>query len=226
MENFQLIMDSFPYLLKGTLITLELTLFSLIIGFFVGVIISFGQLYGNKFVQFIFLIYERVFRSIPLLIILFLIFYGLPTLGIRLDPLIASIMGLGLRSSAYQSQILRGAILSIPKGQLDAADSIGMNKFQTFYYIIFPQAVRISISGWTNEAAVVLKDTSLAYALGVVELLRQGTYIIALTNRPLIVYLICGVIYFILTFSLSRLMGKVEEKFSILGYEKRSSRSV
>jgi polar amino acid transport system permease protein len=155
-----------------------------------------------------------------------LIFYGLPILGIRLDPLIASIMGLGLRSSAYQSQILRGAILSIPKGQLDAADSIGMNKFQTFYYIIFPQAVRISISGWTNEAAVVLKDTSLAYALGVVELLRQGTYIISLTNSPLIVYLICGVIYFILTFSLSRLMGKVEEKFSILGYEKRSSRSV
>jgi polar amino acid transport system permease protein len=101
-----------------------------------------------------------------------------------------------------------------------------MNKFQTFYYIIFPQAVRISISGWTNEAAVVLKDTSLAYALGVVELLRQGTYIISLTNSPLIVYLICGVIYFILTFSLSRLMGKVEEKFSILGYEKRSSRSV
>ncbi len=222
MQDIQVIINSFPYLLKGTLVTLELTLFSLLIGFVVGVVISFGQLYGNKLVQFIFLIYERVFRSIPLLVILFLIFYGLPALGIRLDPLIASILGLGLRSSAYQSQILRGAISSIPKGQLDAAYSIGMNKIQTFFYIIFPQAIRIALSGWTNEAAVVLKDTSLAYALGVVELLRQGTYIISVTNRPLIVYLICGVIYFILTFSISRGLGRIEKKLAIPGYETRS----
>ncbi|MDN5345921.1 polar amino acid ABC transporter permease [Petrotoga miotherma DSM 10691] len=222
MEDIQVIINSFPYLLKGTLVTLELTFFSLLIGFVMGIIISFGQLYGNKLVQFIFLIYERVFRSIPLLVILFLIFYGLPAIGIRLDPLIASILGLGLRSSAYQSQILRGAILSIPKGQLDAAYSIGMNKIQTFFYIIFPQAIRIALSGWTNEAAVVLKDTSLAYALGVVELLRQGTYIISVTNRPLIVYLICGVIYFILTFSISRGLGRIEKKLAIPGYETRS----
>ncbi|WP_245863586.1 amino acid ABC transporter permease, partial [Petrotoga halophila] len=222
LEDIQVIINSFPYLLKGTLVTLELTFFSLLIGFVMGIIISFGQLYGNKLVQFIFLIYERVFRSIPLLVILFLIFYGLPAIGIRLDPLIASILGLGLRSSAYQSQILRGAILSIPKGQLDAAYSIGMNKIQTFFYIIFPQAIRIALSGWTNEAAVVLKDTSLAYALGVVELLRQGTYIISVTNRPLIVYLICGVIYFILTFSISRGLGRIEKKLAIPGYETRS----
>jgi polar amino acid transport system permease protein len=97
-----------------------------------------------------------------------------------------------------------------------------MNKIQTFFYIIFPQAIRIALSGWTNEAAVVLKDTSLAYALGVVELLRQGTYIISVTNRPLIVYLICGVIYFLLTFSLSRGLGKIEKKLTIPGYETRS----
>jgi len=222
LEDIQVIINSLPYILKGTLVTLELTFFSLILGFFTGIIISFGQLYGNKFVKFVFLIYERVFRSIPLIVILFLIFYGLPSLGIRLDPLVASIIGLGLRSSAYQSQILRGAISSISKGQLDAAYSIGMNKIQTFFNIIFPQAIRIALSGWSNEAAVVLKDTSLAYALGVVELLRQGTYIISVTNRPLIVYLICGVIYFFLTFSLIRGLGKIEKKLTIPGYETRS----
>jgi polar amino acid transport system permease protein len=222
LEDIQVIINSLPYLLKGTLVTLELTFFSLILGFVVGVIISFGQLYGNKFFQLIFLIYERVFRSIPLIVVLFLIFYGLPAIGIRLDPLIASIIGLGLISSAYQSQIFRGAISSISKGQLDAAYSIGMNKIQTFIYIIFPQAIRIALSGWINEASVVLKDTSVAYALGVVELLRQGTYIISVTNRPLIVYLICGAIYFVLTFSLSRGFGMIEKKLTIPGYETRS----
>lgn len=221
MSELKVIINSFPFLLQGLLVTVELTVFSLILGFIVGVTISFGQLYGNKILQFILLIYERVFRSIPLLVILFLIFYGLPSLGIRLDPFVASVIGLGLRSSAYQSQIFRGAISSIPKGQLDAAYSLGMNNIQTFFYIIFPQAIRIALSGWTNEAAVVLKDTSLAYALGVVELLRQGTYIIAVTNRPLIVYLICGIIYFVLTFSLSRGLGALERRLSIPGYEVR-----
>lgn len=221
MNELNVIINSFPFLLQGLLITVELTVFSLILGFIVGVAISFGQLYGNKILQFILLVYERIFRSIPLLVILFLIFYGLPSLGIRLDPFVASVIGLGLRSSAYQSQIFRGAISSIPKGQLYAAYSLGMNNIQTFFYIIFPQAIRIALSGWTNEAAVVLKDTSLAYALGVVELLRQGTYIIAVTNRPLIVYLICGIIYFVLTFSLSRGLGALEKRLSIPGYEVR-----
>ncbi|PNR97025.1 amino acid ABC transporter permease [Petrotoga sp. 9PWA.NaAc.5.4] len=222
MTNLEIIIDSLPYLLKGTLVTLELTFFSLILGLIIAILVSFGQLYGNKVIQFIFLVYERVFRSIPLLVVLFLIFYGLPLIGIRLDPLIASILGLGLISSAYQSQIFRGAILSIDKGQIDAAYSLGMSKIQTFANIILPQAMRLSLPGWTNEASVVLKDTSLAYALGVIELLRQGTYVIAVTNKPLLVYSFCGVIYFILTFSLSRTLHLVEKKISIPGYETRS----
>lgn len=220
--NLEIIINALPYLLKGTLVTLELTFFSLILGLIIAILVSFGQLYGNKVIQFIFLVYERVFRSIPLLVVLFLIFYGLPLIGIRLDPLIASILGLGLISSAYQSQIFRGAILSIDKGQIDAAYSLGMSKIQTFANIILPQAMRLSLPGWTNEASVVLKDTSLAYALGVIELLRQGTYVIAVTNKPLLVYSFCGVIYFILTFSLSRTLRLVEKKISIPGYETRS----
>lgn len=220
--NLEIIINALPYLLKGTLVTLELTFFSLILGLIIAILVSFGQLYGNKAIQFIFLVYERVFRSIPLLVVLFLIFYGLPLIGIRLDPLIASILGLGLISSAYQSQIFRGAILSIDKGQIDAAYSLGMSKIQTFANIILPQAMRLSLPGWTNEASVVLKDTSLAYALGVIELLRQGTYVIAVTNKPLLVYSFCGVIYFILTFSLSRTLRLVEKKISIPGYETRS----
>ncbi|CEP78573.1 MAG TPA: amino acid ABC transporter permease [Defluviitoga tunisiensis] len=221
MENLKIIIDSLPHLLKGTLVTLELAFFSIVLGFVVSIIVALGQLYGNKFVRAFFLFYERLLRSLPELVILFLIFYGLPLIGIRLNPLFASIVGLGLRSSAYQSQIFRGAISSLPKGQVDAAYSLGMTKFQTFFNVIFPQAFRISLSGWTNEAAVVLKDTSLAYALGVIELLRQGTYIIAVTNKPLLIYLICGLIYFVLTFSLSKGLGYVEKKLEIPGYEVR-----
>ncbi|HOB15942.1 MAG TPA: amino acid ABC transporter permease [Defluviitoga sp.] len=221
MESLQIVINSIPYLLKGTVVTLELAFFSIVLGFMVAIFVSIGQLYGSKFVQTFFLLYERILRSLPELVILFLIFYGLPIIGIRLNPLVASIIGLGLRSSAYQSQIFRGAISSLPKGQVDAAYSLGMTKFQTFFNVIFPQAMRISLSGWTNEAAVVLKDTSLAYSLGVIELLRQGTYIIAVTNKPLLIYVICGLIYFALTFSLSKGLGYVEKKLAIPGYEVR-----
>jgi len=221
LESLQIVINSIPYLLKGTVVTLELAFFSIVLGFMVAIFVSIGQLYGSKFVQTFFLLYERILRSLPELVILFLIFYGLPIIGIRLNPLVASIIGLGLRSSAYQSQIFRGAISSLPKGQVDAAYSLGMTKFQTFFNVIFPQAMRISLSGWTNEAAVVLKDTSLAYSLGVIELLRQGTYIIAVTNKPLLIYVICGLIYFALTFSLSKGLGYVEKKLAIPGYEVR-----
>ncbi len=217
----KLIVESLPILLKGTLVTIQLTLAGLALGLIIAIPVSFFQVYGARVPRLVCSIYEKTFRSIPLLVLLMLIFYGLAEVGVRLDPFFACVLGLGLRSSAYQSQIFRGAILSVGKGQTVAALSIGMTRFQTFRYIVFPQALRFSIAPWTNELTVVLKDSSMAYALGVVELLRQGSYIIARTYEPMVIFLLCAAIYLALTLFANRILTFVEKKLRIPGFETR-----
>ena len=215
--------ESLPILLKGALVTIELTLAGLALGLVIAVPVSFFQVYGARVPRLVCSIYEKTFRSVPLLVLLMLIFYGLPEVGVRLDPFFACVLGLGLRSSAYQSQIFRGAILSVGKGQTVAALSIGMTRFQTFRYIVFPQALRFSIAPWTNELTIVLKDSSMAYALGVVELLRQGSYIIARTYEPMVIFLLCAGIYLALTIFANRILSFVEKKLKIPGFETREA---
>lgn len=222
-DNLAIIWGALPSLLKGALVTIKLTVFGLGLGLVIAIPISFGQVYGNYIIKLIISAYERVLRSIPLLVILMLIFYGLPGIGIRLPEFIAAVIGIGLRSSAYQSQIFKGAIQSVAGSQTKAALSLGMSKLEAFRYIILPQAIRVVIPPFTNEAAIVLKDTSLAYSLGVIELLRQGRYIISTTYEPMPVFIAVAAIYFIMTFSFNNVMKKVEAKIKIpgIGIEER-----
>lgn len=217
----KLIFESLPFLLKGTWVTVQLTVLGLLLGLIVAIPVSFFQVYGGSFSRTVCSIYERTFRSIPLLVLLMLIFYGLPEVGIRLDPFLACVLGLGIRSSAYQSQIFRGAVLSVSKGQTLAAYSLGMNKLQAFWHVVLPQALRFSIAPWTNELTVVLKDSSMAYSLGVVELLRQGSYIVARTYEPMVIFLTCAAIYLVLTLSANKIFAFVEKKLAIPGFEMR-----
>jgi len=203
--------------MEGALVTIKLTFFSLGLGIILGIPLAFLQLYGNSFIKWLVLVYERILRSIPLLVILFLIFFGLPTIGIKFPPFIAAVIGIGLRSAAYQSQIFRGAIQSVSGTQMKAALSMGMTRLQGFTYVILPQAIRVAIPPFSNEAAIVLKDTSLAYALGVIELLRQGRYIIATTYEPLTIFIAIAVIYFIFTVSINTMLGYFERKYKVPG---------
>ena len=203
--------------MEGALVTLRLFIAGLGLGVVLGIPLAFGQTYGNKLIRGLIAVYERVLRSIPLLVILFLLYYGLPLLGIRFPPMVAAILGLGLRSSAYQSQIFRGAILSISESQLKAALSLGMTGIQAFFHIILPQAIRIAIPPFANEAAIVLKDTSLAYALGVIELLRQGYYVMTNTAEPLAVFVAIGAIYFVMTVIINTGLARVEQGLKIPG---------
>jgi polar amino acid transport system permease protein len=162
-------------------------------------------------------IYERLARSIPLLVMLLLLNYGLPRLGLRIPVFRAAVIGIGLRSAAYQSQIYRGAIQSVGGSQLKAALSLGMSRFKAFFYIIAPQAIRIAIPPVANESAIVLKDTSLAFTIGVVELLRQGEYYIATSNKPMVIYLTVAFIYFVLTTLVNGGLSLFERKYQIPG---------
>jgi polar amino acid transport system permease protein len=198
-------------------VTIELTFWSLLIGIVICLPLAFGQVYGNKALKFVIAIYERLARSIPLLVMLLLLNYGLPRLGLRIPVFRAAVIGIGLRSAAYQSQIYRGAIQSVGGSQLKAALSLGMSRFKAFFYIIAPQAIRIAIPPVANESAIVLKDTSLAFTIGVVELLRQGEYYIATSNKPMVIYLTVAFIYFVLTTLVNGGLSLFERKYQIPG---------
>ncbi len=217
----QLFLSSISILLKSTGTTVELTVASIFLGTVVAIFVALGQVYGNLWIKIVATVYERTTRSIPILIIMFMIFFGFPSMGIRFEPFVAAVLALGLRSSAYQSQIFRGSLLAVSKGQILAARSLGMTEIQVFFHVTFPQAIRFSIAPLTNEFTIVLKDTSIAYAIGVTELLREGTYIVSTSYEPLLIYSMCAAIYFVITFGTNKFVSIAEKKFSIPGYEIR-----
>lgn len=221
MNQLQIIWQGLPSLLAGTLVTLNLTLYFLVLGFLLGVLLALGQVYGPFSLKtFIIIPFERFFRAVPELVLLFLFFFGSSFFHINLSAFMAAVLAMGLRSAAYQSQIFRGAIQSIGEDQMKAARSMGMSTLQSVRYVILPQALRLSIPSWTNEYAVVLKDSSLAYAIGVTELLRQGRYIVARTfGNALLIYSVCALIYFVLIFIGNQILKFLEKKYKIPGFE-------
>ena len=205
--------------------TLVLTAFGILLGTTFGIALAMGRSYGKKLLSFSILIYEKVFRGIPLLVLFFLIYFGLPQIGINLDAFTSAILGLGLRSAAYQAQIFRGAINSIPEGQVTAAYSLGMSKLKAIRHVILPQVLRLSIPGWSNEFTILLKDTSLAFTIGVIELMRQGRYIqVRDPDLVLIVFLLIAVIYFLLVFTANKTLRYVEKKYQMVGYQVEAHR--
>jgi polar amino acid transport system permease protein len=202
------------YILKiGLPYTLLLTFLGLLIGFIIGMVLALMRIYSGVELRWLASTYEKLFRGIPVVVLIYIFAYGLTGLFWFIDPLqrpLASIvLALGLRSGAYQSQIFRGAILSVNPGQTDAARAIGMSGNQSFRHIIFPQAIRLAVPSWSNEYAVVIKDSSFAYAVGIVEMTRvaydysrtfQGTWALSIG--------ILAILYFLLTFPLTKLFGE------------------
>jgi polar amino acid transport system permease protein len=218
--EFDILINALPQLLSGLEITLVLTATSLILGSIMGILMAVGRSFGNKIISTAINIYEKVFRGIPLLVIFIIIYFGLPQIGINLDPLVAAVIGLGLRSAAYQAQIFRAALNSIPEGQSIAAQSIGMSRLQSIRYILLPQVLRLSIPGWSNEFTIVLKDTSIAFSIGVIELMRQGRYIYVLNPDMILpVLLLIALIYFLLVISINKSLGYLENKYRMKGFE-------
>ena len=142
-------------------------------------------------------------------------------LGFNLTALTAAILVLGFRSAAYQSQIFRGSIQSIGEGQMLAARSLGMSKIQAIWNIILPQTLRISIPGWSNEYSIILKDSAVTYAIGLIEIITRGSFIAVRTYKPMPIYLTCAVIFLILTYGGVKVLDLLENKVKIPGYGER-----
>ena len=206
-----------PYLLTGFYYTALLTAGGLALGFVIGILLAFAEIYLPSTVRRVAAAIDQVLRGIPLIVMFFLIYFGLPYAGITFPPAVAAALGLGLRSGGYQSQIFRSTLESIGTGQLEAAQSIGLGRFDAYRHILLPQAIRLSIPAWSNEFTVVLKDTSMAYALGVSELLKQAANIVAITLEPLQIYLVVAAIYLIASLVISRGMNAIYERVKMPG---------
>lgn len=217
-ENLLKILNSAGPLLKGAGVTIELALAFIMVGLFGGVFFALVQVYGNRLSRLIVTAFEITFRAIPAIVLLFIFYFGASHFGLKLPAFLAATVAMGLRSAAYQSQIFRGAIQSVPNGQLEAARAIGMSQFEAITSIVLPQAFRISLPSLGNEFVVVLKDTSLVFAIGVTELMREGRYIVAREfGLALLVYIIIAFIYYFLSIVGLRLLGLLEKRFHIPG---------
>ncbi|NCD25090.1 MAG: amino acid ABC transporter permease, partial [Deltaproteobacteria bacterium] len=159
------------------------------------------------------------FRGVPILVLLFLFYFGLFNfLGFNLSALAAATIVLGMTSGAYQSQIFRGSILSLSKGQLKAARALGMSDALAIRSIILPQALRLSIPGWSNEYSIILKDSALAFVLGASEIMARTHFVASRTYKHLPLYICAAVLYFVLTWVGVLALRALEKRFRIKGY--------
>lgn len=216
MINFELIAKYLPFLLQGAVNTLYIAACGCFLGFSGGTILALAQTSGNKILQWLVTLYVTIIRGTPMLIQIAFFYYAImPALGLNFSPLTAAIIAIGINSSAYISQIVRSGILSVSKGQLEAARTLGLSTGQMIYYIILPQAIRIVIPALGNEFITLIKDSSLAYTIGVVELYKQGITMRSQTLDAMSTYVGVALIYLIMTTSLSLLMNYLERRMNI-----------
>ena len=210
----QLMIDSFwPLLSAGLIFTVPLTLITFVLGILLGFLVALARLYGPTPLVALVRCYVWLVRGTPLLVQLFLIFYGLPSAGIVLDAFTAAVIGFTLNIGAYSSEIIRATLAAIPKGQWEAAHSIGMSWPQAMRRVILPQAARIAVPPLSNTFISLVKDTSLA-AVTVPELFQAAQRLASVTYEPLILYIETALIYLMFSSVLSTLQDRLEQRLA------------
>ncbi len=204
-------------LLEGTIVTLKLIAVSIPLGLFFGILIGTGRVYGNKFISSFCTIYTLFFRGSPLLVQLFILYYGLPSIGIFFSPFVAAVIGFSLCSCAYHSEYIRGALQSIKSGQMMAAEALGMTRFKAILYIILPQALRRAIPGCSNEIIYLIKYSSLAFIVTCVELTGAGKIIASRYFEYTLIFAVVGAIYLLIVSIVTKVLNILEKKLEIPG---------
>ncbi|APT44848.1 amino acid ABC transporter permease [Bacillus safensis] len=210
------IINAFPYLMDGLQTTLYIFVVAIILGFIIGLIVALFRLSPFKILNFIALVFVNAIRGTPFIVQLFFIYFGLNTLEfISLDRVPAGIITVAINAGAYFSEIIRAGIQSIDKGQTEAARSLGFTGGQNMRFIVLPQAFRRMLPAITNQAIISLKDTSLLSIIGIADIMQRGQVQASPTFDPLNVWLIVGVIYFVIIYLLSLLASYAERRFDI-----------
>lgn len=206
-----LMINSFwPLFKAGIIITVPLTLISFAIGLVLAFIVALMRLSKIKLVSGIAAFYVWVVRGTPLIVQLFVIFYGLPKMGVVFTPFVSAVIGLSMSQGAYNSEVIRAALTSISKGQWEATKALGMTKLQTMRYVIVPQAALVAVPALGNSFISLLKDTSLVATLTVAEIFQVGQQIVAVTYEPLWLYIEVAFVYLIFSTVLTYVQAKAE----------------
>lgn len=203
-----------PYLLRGAVVTVQISLVSMALALVLGLLAAVARLSRNRLWRTIAGIYIEVVRGTPLLVQLFIVYYGLPSYGILLDPFTAGFLTLGVHYGAYLSEVYRAGILSVDRGQWEAASSIGMGRGMVLRDIILPQAIRTILPTVGNYFISMLKDSALVATISVTELLRAGQLRVAITFRAMDIYLMVAAIYLAMSYVLSLMIGWLERRSS------------
>jgi len=210
MEIWDLLQLAAPIMLKGTAYTLLFALSSMVGGLALGFLLAVARIIPWRMVQWPAAVYVSLMRGTPLLVQIFVVYYGLPSIGIELSPLTAGVLTLSLNASAYLSESLRGAIIGVSKGQWYASYSIGMTYLQTLTSVVMPQAIRMAVPSMSNSLISLIKDTSLVSVITVTELMLSTKEIIAITFRPLPLYIAAAMLYWLLSICFESLQHRLE----------------
>ena len=214
--NWDLVMNSFPLLLTGAVVTVKITALSVALGVIIGLFVGVARICHVAPLRVLAAIYVDFLRGTPLLVQIFLIYCALPVItGQRVDPFFAAIASCGINSGAYVAEIFRAGIQSIDAGQMEAGRSLGMSWMQTMRYIIVPQAFKRVIPPLGNEFIALLKDSSLVSVIGFEELTRRGQLIIARTYGSLEIWLSVAIIYLAMTLTISRFVAYLERRYKV-----------
>jgi His/Glu/Gln/Arg/opine family amino acid ABC transporter permease subunit len=209
-----IIIKYLPLFLKGVFLTVEISFFAILLGLPIGILGAVARTSRFKILNFVGAIYVEVFRNTPLLIQIFIIFFGLPGLGIKLSPYISGLTALVLYVGAYNAEVIRAGLEAVPKGQIEAAKSLGLTGIQTFLYIILPQAFQISLPALGNNWVALVKNSSLVSVIGMVELTWVTFDLNALTFRSFELFGAATIFYLLLIFILINLLAFVEKRFA------------
>lgn len=214
-----------PVLLEGLLITFRVSLICLLIGLGIGFPSALARVYGPKWLRWLATGYIEMFRGTPVLVQLFIVYYGLPQFGLTFTAFTSAFIALGLNSGAYQSEYFRGAIQAISGGQMMAARSMGMTRLQAIRHVIIPQAFRYALPAWSNEVVSMVKITSIVYLIAVPEMLYVAKELLAKYYNPFETYITVGIVYLAVIGLITLLLHFIERKISIPGLEVVGARS-
>ena len=208
----ELILESSPLILRGLLVTMMVSIAVLLLGTLLGIGGGLSLLYGAKPLRWLVRVYVDISRGIPHLVLIFAIFYGLPALGLQISAIVAGILALSLFCGAHMSEIIRGGVDSIPRGQTDAGKGIGLTFVQRLRHVIFPQALGRILPAWVNTAVEIVKSSSLVSLVSVVDLTMAIQQIVGRTREALLFYVVAAALYFAINFTLSTVGRHLERR--------------
>jgi polar amino acid transport system permease protein len=211
--NYRVFVETLPLILSGLMTTLTLGFTCILLGFAGGILLAMLRLYAPRPVSYLTVAYIDVFRSIPVLVLLFIVYYALPFAGIRLSSFVAATCAISLVSAAYTAEIVRAGIEAIPRGQFEAARALGLHFWLTMLKVVLPQAIRIVVPPLTSNSINVMKDTALASVVAMPDLLKQANQAQALAANPTPL-IVAAVIYLFILLPLVRLVGLLEKRLS------------